>query len=73
MELVHMVRRIDSVILAECAEHLDGQLEVDHIDHIIVGDSELTPRKFHYKCVPFAVFYVAKHHRFKIVFEGAVR
>ena len=71
MELVHVVRRVDAVGGAEGAEHLGGELEVDHVDGFVALDSEAPLRDAHHKGVPFARSLVAEHLGGKLL-EGVV-
>ena len=73
MELVHVVRWVDTVSCTERAEHLGRQFQIDHVNHLVAAESELAPRYSHYNCIPLAVVFVPEHHRLKILIKRIVR
>ena len=72
MKLVHMIGGINSVGCAEGALHLKRQLQIDHIDHFIVVESELPAGYAHHDGVPFAVAAVTKDGSFEVFVEWIV-
>ena len=73
MELVHVIRRIDTVIRAERAKHFRRELEIDYVDDLVAVKTELSTGYAHSDSVPLAVVRMAEHSRDKIFFEGIVR
>ena len=73
MELVHMIRWINTVSRAEGAEHLGRQLQIDNVDNFVAVKSKLTPGHAHHYRIPLAVIHVPKHRRFKILVKRIVR
>ena len=43
MELVHMVRRIDTVSCTKRSEHLGRELQINHVDYLVAVKSKLAP------------------------------
>ena len=72
MELVHVIRRIDTIIRAERAEHFRRELEIDDVDDLVAVKTELSTGYAHSNSVPLAVVRMAEHSRDKIFFEGIV-
>ena len=58
-----MIGGIDAVRRAEGAEQLGRQLEIDHVDHLVATDAELTASTPHDNGVPFAVVAVCRLYR----------
>ena len=73
MKLVHVIRRIDSVIRTERAEHFCRELEIDYIDDLVAVKTELSTGYAHNDSIPLLVIRMAEHSRDKIFFEGIVR
>ena len=72
MKLVHVIRRVHAVRRAKGAEHLQRQLEVDNIDHLVAVEAKLPPGHTHHDGVPFAVIAVTEHGGFEIFVEGII-
>ena len=73
MELIHVIRRVDTIIRAERAEHFRRQLEIDYVNDLVAIKTELSTGYAHNESVPLAVVRVAEHSRDEIFFEGIVR
>ena len=73
MKLVHVIRRIDSVIRTERAEHFCRELEIDYIDDLVAVKTKLSTGYAHNESIPLLVIRMAEHSRDKIFFEGIVR
>ena len=72
MELVHVIRRIDTVCRAERAEHLQRQLQVDDINHLIAVDSYLSAGDAHNEGIPLAAARMTEDRRFKILIKRII-
>ena len=55
MELVHVIRRVNTVGCAERAEHLRRQFEIHHVDDLVTIEAELAARYAHHNRIPLAV------------------
>ena len=73
MELIHVIGGIDAICLAEGAEHLHGQLHIDHVDDLVALLTELAARYLHHDGVPLAGGGMAKRRGDKIILKGIVR
>ena len=68
-----MIRRVDTVVRAERAEHFRRELEIDDVDDLVAVKTELSTGYAHNDGVPLAVVRMAKHRCDEIFFKGVVR
>ena len=67
-----MIRRVDTVVRAERAEHFRRELEIDDVDDLVAVKTELSTGYAHNESVPLAIVRMAEHRRDEIFLEGIV-
>ena len=73
MKLIHVVRRVNSIIRAERSEHLDREFEIHNVDHLGAVYPKLAPGHAHHNGIPLAIIRVPEHRRLKIIAKRIVR
>ena len=73
MEFVHVIRRVDTVVRAERAEHFRRELEIEYVDNLVAVKTEFSTGYVHNESIPLTVVRVAKHRCLKKIIKRIVR